>query len=84
MNKFIGIGYLGNDPDIVESGCKIRLAINGRDDNTIWLSVFLFGTNAENTIKYKKKGDKVAIEGRIEQSKATGNLVIVASNIDFL
>jgi single-stranded DNA-binding protein len=86
MNKFIGVGYLGSDPEALARGCQLSMATeywNGKENKTIWLKVFVFGSSADNCIQHKKKGDRVLIEGRIDISKG-GNMVIVTDDVTFL
>ena len=77
VNKFIGIGHLGKDPEIrtIESGkvASFSLALtekwkdrNGeRQEKTNWINCSVFGPKAEVIEKYVKKGDKIYIEGKI-------------------
>lgn len=79
MNKAIIIGNLGADPEIrtFENGNKVanlRVATsrkykdrNGQlQEETEWHSVACFGPKADVCEKYLSKGEKVAIEGRIQ------------------
>lgn len=86
LNKFIGIGYLGADPEPLNIGVKLSLAtevFDGRQKKTIWLKVFVFGKSAENCINHKKKGDRIAVEGRVDVSK-TGKTIIITDDVTFL
>ena len=77
VNKFIGIGHLGKDPEIrtIESGkvASFSLALtekwkdrNGeRQEKTTWINCSVFGLKAEVIEKYVKKGHKIYIEGKI-------------------
>lgn len=103
MNKVIIIGNLGQDPDfrILDSGialCKLNVATSEsyKDDqgewkeDTEWHRVVLWRNLAETANKFLKKGNKVAIEGRLKTSsyERDGNKVystdIVASSIVLL
>jgi single-strand DNA-binding protein len=79
MNKAIIIGNLGADPEIktFNNGNKVanlRVATsrkykdrNGQlQEETEWHSVACFGPKADVCEKYLSKGEKVAIEGRIQ------------------
>ena len=77
-NKVILIGHLGNDPEIknLESGSKVAnfsLATNDyykdpqgeRVENTQWHYLVAWNKTAEILEKYVKKGQEVAIEGKL-------------------
>jgi single-stranded DNA-binding protein len=86
MNKFICIGYLGSDPEVITNGCKLSLCIktwDGKKDKNIWVKTFVFGTSASNCLSHLIKGRKVAIEGRLDYT-VNGNTVIVTDNVQFL
>jgi single-strand DNA-binding protein len=75
VNKQIGIGNLGADPELrhTQGGtavCNLRVAVNERvkrggdwQDHTEWFTVVCFGTTAENAAKYLQKGRQVYFEG---------------------
>lgn len=86
MNKFIGIGYLGSDPEVLESGCKLSLATevwDGTKNRTIWLKVFVFGQSGKNCAEHLTKGRRILVEGRVDWTKK-GNSVIITDNVTFL
>ena len=77
-NKVQLIGNLGMEPEIVsfENGnklAKIRLATNEyyknakgeRIENTQWHSLVAWGKHADILEKFVKKGQEIAIEGRL-------------------
>jgi len=77
-NKVILIGHLGNDPEVkdLESGTKVAnfsLATNDyykdpqgeRVENTQWHNLVAWNKTAEILEKYVKKGQEVAIEGKL-------------------
>jgi single-strand DNA-binding protein len=77
-NKVILIGHLGNDPEVkdLESGTKVAnfsLATNDyykdpqgeRVENTQWHHLVAWNKTAEILEKYVKKGQEVAIEGKL-------------------
>ena len=77
-NKVILIGHLGNDPEIknLESGSKVAnfsLATNDyykdpqgeRVENTQWHYLVAWNKTAEILEKYVKKGQEVAVEGKL-------------------
>jgi single-strand DNA-binding protein len=78
MNKWIGYGNVGKDPEVkrLESGkivAKFSLATNKSYTNqsgekvteTQWHNIILWGKLAELAEKYVKKGNSVIIEGEI-------------------
>jgi len=80
LNKFMGIGNLGADPELrtTTSGtsvCELRIAINEswfdkasneRKERTEWIRVIVWGKSGENCAKYLSKGSKAFVEGRIQ------------------
>ncbi len=74
MNKVILRGRLGADPEVrtSESGavwCTFSLATDefvNNEKQTAWHRVKAFGKEAENIGKYKRKGDELLLEGRIQ------------------
>ena len=104
VNKVILIGNLGQDPEVrnTASGnaiCTLRLATAERrkgpdgnwGDHTEWHSVVTFGRDAENVVKFCRKGKQLFIEGRLQTRKWQDkngadrySTEIVAENIRFL
>lgn len=78
MNKFIGMGRLTADPDVrytqTTNTCTARfsLAINrrfvkeGEERQADFINIVAFGKTAEFISKYFKKGQQVAVVGRIQ------------------
>ncbi len=72
MNSVQLIGNLGRDPEMrhTQSGkavCTIRIAVsNGKDRDPEWIDVVCWDKTAELVSQWKKKGDQVAVEGRIQ------------------
>ncbi|WP_139957305.1 single-stranded DNA-binding protein [Flavicella sediminum] len=77
-NKVQLIGHLGNDPEIInlESGkklAKFSLATNDsytnangeKVDSTEWHNLVMWNKTAEVVEKYLKKGQEIAIEGKL-------------------
>jgi len=85
INSVILIGRLTKDVDIMmsESGAavgKFTLANNrsymsgGEWKNQVFFfDCVLFGKSAENLQKYCKKGDRISVEGMLQQSRWTDN-----------
>jgi len=84
MNKIMLIGNLGKDPDMVYTDggtaiTKFTLAVNRvtktssgeRKEETDWFNIVAFRDLAERCNTYLTKGQKVFIEGRLQQRKYT-------------
>ena len=82
VNKFIGIGNLGKDPEVRfmpdgKAVCNFSIAISERykdksgesKEVTEWVNIALFGKLAEIAGEYLKKGSKVYIEGKMKTEK---------------
>ena len=83
VNKFIGIGNLGRDPEmrVMPADGKyvtnISIAITEsykdkqgqKQEVTEWVNVVFFGKLAEIAGQYLKKGSKVYIEGKLKTEK---------------
>lgn len=83
VNKFIGIGNLGRDPEmrVIPADGKyvtnISIAITEsykdkqgqKQEVTEWVNVVFFGKLAEIAGQYLKKGSKVYIEGKLKTEK---------------
>lgn len=82
VNKFIGIGNLGRDPEMRfmpdgKAVCNFSIAISERykdksgesKEVTEWVNVAFFGKLAEIAGEYLKKGSKVYIEGKMKTEK---------------
>lgn len=82
VNKWLGIGFLGKDPEIkfLEGGnavCKFSLAMsekwtdkNGeKKEHTEWVNIEAWGKLAEIAAEYLKKGSQCFIEGKIKTDK---------------
>jgi len=83
MNKIILIGNLGRDPEMsyTQNGTavtKFSLAVTRRygksasgERETDWFNIVAWNQLAETCNNYLKKGQKVYVEGRLEQRKYT-------------
>ena len=102
MNKAILIGRLTKDPELrtTPTGrnvCQFSVAVSRNFTNANgereadFINCVVWDKQAENLVKYQKKGNQIAVEGRIQ----TGNYddkdgkkvyvtEILASNISFL
>lgn len=86
INKWIGIGNLGNDPkaSATQSGTQISnfsVAINEswqdkqtgqKQQRTEWVNCVAFNKLAEICNQYLKKGSQVYLEGKIQTRKYQG------------
>lgn len=85
VNKFIGIGNLGRDPEMrfMPNGnavCNFSIAISEKykdkvsgdwKEVTEWVNVVMFGKLAEIAGEYLRKGSKVYVEGKLKTEKYT-------------
>lgn len=83
VNKWIGIGNLGNDPETrytPEGDAVTNLSLACSDkwrdkasgemkEHTEWVRVVFFGKNAEVADQYLRKGSQVYVEGSIRTRK---------------
>lgn len=85
VNRVIVVGNLGHDPragtmPTGERAVLLQVATNRRYtaqdgaivDETEWHRVVAFGRTAENIEKYVRKGNEIAVEGRLRTKKYTG------------
>lgn len=86
VNKFIGIGNLGKDPEtrVMPDGkavTNISIAITERykdkqgnkQEVTEWVNVAFFGKLAEIVAQYLTKGSQVYVEGKLRTDKYEKN-----------
>ena len=98
MNSINIVGNLTRDPEKLEingvSIAHLTIALNiiakGKED-AIFLDVNAFGKEADFVGNYTRKGDKVAVTGRLSQDTYTNNegklvkkLYVIADHIDQL
>lgn len=95
LNRVIMIGRLTRDPELRKTPSSLSVAsfTIACDDNrkgpngekqTVFMNCSLFGQTAEFAGKYARKGNLVAIQGRITQRKyvrRTDNVQITATDI---
>lgn len=77
VNKWIGIGYLGRDPEEKKVGDQALVTIsigcseswkdkNGeKQERTEWVKVDFWGDKGKPIMKYFKKGKPIYVEGKI-------------------
>ena len=83
VNKFIGVGNVGQDPEVrfnTNGSAMANLSIavteswkdkqsGEKQEKTEWIRVVFFGKLAEIVGEYVKKGSQIYIEGRIQTRK---------------
>lgn len=95
MNKTFHIGNLTRDPETSYSKdgkaiTRFSLAVNGRGDKVNYFDFTAFDKTAENIGKFKKKGEPLLVEGRLEtdswekDGKKQYKTYIVAQDVQFL
>ena len=102
MNKAILIGRLTRDPELRSTPagrnvCQFSIAVNrtftnaNGDREADFINCVVWDKQAENLVKYQKKGNQIAVDGRIQtrnQEHKDGKRVyvteILANNISFL
>ena len=102
MNKAILIGRLTKDPELrtTPTGrnvCQFSVAVSRNFTNAKgereadFINCVVWDKQAENLVKYQKKGNQIAVEGRIQtrnyddkDGKKVYVTEILASNISFL
>lgn len=101
MNKVLLIGRLSRDPELRHTSnntpfCQINVAISrpvgqGKEPETDFINVVVWNKQAENLVKYVKKGNQIAIEGRIqtrsydnEEGKKVYVTEVLANHVEFI
>ena len=102
MNKAILIGRLTRDPELRSTPagrnvCQFSIAVNrtftnaNGDREADFINCVVWDKQAENLVKYQKKGNQIAVDGRIQTRNyedKDGRRVyvteILANNISFL
>jgi single-strand DNA-binding protein len=103
MNKIIVIGRVGRDPETRTFGqgtnvTNFSLAVtekwtrNGqKEEKTTWFNISHFGKGGEFSAQYVRKGQKIAVDGKLEIREWTDSNgmirkdpQIVAENVEIL
>lgn len=101
MNSVILIGRLtadpqlrqvSNDTNVVNFTLAVQRPLSKNNNNQAdFINVVVFGVQAENLVKYKKKGSLIAVEGRLQtrrwedkSGKKHSTTEVVANRIMFL
>lgn len=96
MNFVSLVGRLARDPDLRRTGngnaiTNFTLAISESKENTDFIDCRAFKQNAENLANFKRKGDLIAVSGKIkkdvwkDQNGATqSRTYVIANYIEYL
>ena len=96
MNNFNVVGRLTKKPELTytkenKAITKINLAIRNGKDDTTFLTIKVFGVQAENVSKYCTKGSQLAITGTIRNNNYEDDkrnkhyeYSFIGQNIEFL
>jgi single-strand DNA-binding protein len=90
MNNVSIVGRVGNDPEIKEKVVKFSIATNdgfGDSKKTNWHNIVAFGKQKDIIAQYVKKGNQLAITGRIDYNKSDDGRVytsIILENFTLL
>lgn len=97
MNKALLVGRISNDLELRHTQsnnavCKFNIAINRVGvEGTDFISVVVWNKQAENLVKYQKKGSLISVEGTIRVDKYQNengenryNTYILANSIQYL
>ena len=102
MNKALLIGRLTKDPELRSTPagrnvCQFSIAVNrtftnaNGDREADFINCVVWDKQAENLVKYQKKGNQIAVDGRIQtrnyedkDGKRVYVTEILANNISFL
>ena len=102
MNKAILIGRLTRDPELRSTPagrnvCQFSIAVNRTFTNANgereadFINCVVWDKQAENLVKYQKKGNQIAVEGRIQtrnyddkDGKKVYVTEVIATNVQFL
>ncbi len=101
MNRYTAIGNLTKDPNCRDAGeskvCNFSIAINeyhynggNKTQSTFYIDVECWNRQAENCNKFLRKGNKVAIEGKLKTNSWEKNgqkinkFICVADRVHFL
>ena len=78
INNITITGNLCVDPVLKKANDKsvvnTRIGVAGFSSHSLFINISVFGLLAENLAKYKKKGDKIGITGKLINKKYTDKL----------
>ena len=96
MNSVVLIGRLARDPELgytttQTAVCKFTLAVKKTESEADFIPCKCFSAQAENLNRWKKKGDYVAVQGRISTGSYTNKqgvkvnyTEVLADRVEFL
>ena len=94
MNRVILIGRVTRDIEVrygESAYCRFSLAVDRKKEGTDFLNCVAFGKTAEFIGKYFSKGQRMALEGRIQtgsytnrDGKKVSTCDIVVDNVEFI
>ncbi len=95
MNTTSFIGRLTKDPEVrtTTTGpvADLRVAVDGPNDRVVYVTVTVFGAQADATVGHVAKGRQVGVSGRLaydewesESGDLRSKLYVIASTVDFL
>lgn len=89
MNTIVITGRLGQKPELKKNEKTTYTNFSLADRNgkeTQWVNVTAFGIVAENLCKFKKKGEIIALSGRLQLSEKDGKkyVQVNAFEIEYL
>lgn len=89
MNTIVITGRLGQHPELKknEKTSFVNFSLADRNGKTTqWVNVTAYGATAENLCKFKKKGEIIAVSGRLQLSEKDGKkyVQVNAFEIEYL
>ena len=98
MNNVNLIGRLTRDPESIEASngtsiANFAIAVSRRDRDAgpVYVEVKAFAGQADAVVAHKRKGDEVAVEGRLEldqweteDGSKRSRLYVIANRVEFL
>lgn len=89
MNTIVITGRLGQNPELKknEKTSFVNFSLADRNGKTTqWVNVTAYGVTAENLCKFKKKGEIIAVSGRLQLSEKDGKkyVQVNAFEIEYL
>lgn len=89
MNTIVITGRLGQTPELKknEKTSFVNFSLADRNGKTTqWVNVTAYGVTAENLCKFKKKGEIIAVSGRLQLAEKDGKkyVQVNAFEIEYL
>jgi len=95
MNTITITGRLTREPELRTAGtstvCDLRVAVDSPDDHPTFVTVAVWGAEADNITRYLTKGRLVGITGRLshdewatDSGERRSRLYVTAVKVDFL